>query len=249
MAAFAPLKVGGWAYGEILTSAQMNQLNTDFPFALNLRDGASYTPTGAVSIQTPTTKTIVLNGCTLLSVADGGGVVQCASSLSVDDQIACEDINVGQDALVAGDMTVLTDVALGSGEATTVTVDALTTTFLRVRAPKGIVHGNESPGTHLYKFEEHDIVYVHPAGAPSAACIWQIDPATSIIDHSFTNICTEVMSFRHLGGGNAVVVKDPSGATLGTIGPAGSGNLLQIDVARAPELASAYVVIGKYFQP
>lgn len=50
MSGFAPLKVGGWAFGEILTSAQMNQLNTDFPFALNGRDGGSYAPSSAIVI-------------------------------------------------------------------------------------------------------------------------------------------------------------------------------------------------------
>lgn len=249
MAQFSPPKVGGWGFGEVLTSAQMNSINSDLPFALNCRDGASYTPSGTISIQTPAGKTVVLNACTFLSTATGGGTVQCSGSFSAGGQVACDTFNCGSDAIVAGDLAVLTDTNLGSGVATAVNIDALTTALLRIRAPKGVVHGNESPGTHLYKFEEHDIVYMHPAGAPSAGCIWKIDPATSVIDHNFTNIATELISFRHLGGGSAVEVKDPAGTTLATIGPAGSGNLVQIDVARAPELAAAYVVVGKVWQP
>jgi hypothetical protein len=44
------LKVAGWAFGEILTSAQMNHLNTDYPTILDGAGGGDYAPTAPVRI-------------------------------------------------------------------------------------------------------------------------------------------------------------------------------------------------------
>src|SRR6478609_6160079 len=103
---FSPLKSGGWAYGEILTSAQMNQANEDLPFALDGRSGGGYTPSGNLTVQSPTTKKVVLNGCTFLSTADGGGVLQCASSMSVVGQVGCGSINAAGSSIFADNLDV-----------------------------------------------------------------------------------------------------------------------------------------------
>jgi len=47
---FAPFKAGSYIIGERLLSAQVNQLNTDIPFALDGRDGGLYEPTERVRV-------------------------------------------------------------------------------------------------------------------------------------------------------------------------------------------------------
>lgn len=45
---FTSPKLGGFAFGEILTSAQMNQFNTDHPNTIDGLDGGEYNPTSAL---------------------------------------------------------------------------------------------------------------------------------------------------------------------------------------------------------
>lgn len=92
MSSFLPLRAGGWAFGEILTSAQMNQLNTDFPFAANMRDGASYTPSSPVVVagagmtlklvgsNTLPSGTLVVSGSASLNIDTGATLLGLAGS-------------------------------------------------------------------------------------------------------------------------------------------------------------------------
>lgn len=48
---FAPFKGSSFAVGERLLSSQVNQLNTDIPFALDGRDGGEYTPSAPLEIR------------------------------------------------------------------------------------------------------------------------------------------------------------------------------------------------------
>jgi hypothetical protein len=71
---FTQAKAGGWAYGEILTSAQMNIVNDALPFALDCGAGGSYTPSGDITLTQPTTKRLTFNGSYFRSATDGGGL-------------------------------------------------------------------------------------------------------------------------------------------------------------------------------
>jgi hypothetical protein len=141
MAAFSPLRAGGWAFGEILTSAQMNQLNTDFPFAMNGRDGGSYTLSDNLGVQTAAGKTIGLNGLTLTSSASGGaaaftGNVSAAGTASVTslvasfviqgDTVNANSVNIVNAASIGG--------ALGVGGALTLIGAATVGGFLAANA-------------------------------------------------------------------------------------------------------------------
>jgi len=241
MAAFAPLKVGGWAYGEILTSAQMNQLNTDFPFALNLRDGASYTPTGAVSIQTPTTKSVILNGVEFFPVADGGGA-QCTGALSVSGAVSCSGLstgNISATLVTTTNLSVTTNTTLGTTASDTLTVNAKTTANQRVRSPKGMIKGGFSGTTYQYAFLNYDIVYIPDGQSVDPSTVWKISTSNTHIDGTQAG---EFISFRHLGSGSAIDIKNPAGTTMTTIGPFGSGNLVRVDIAYDPA-AAAYVIV------
>ncbi|HEY3494756.1 MAG TPA: hypothetical protein VGK73_08730 [Polyangiaceae bacterium] len=48
---FAPFKAGSYIEGERLLSAQVNQLNTDIPFALDGRSGGEFTPSAAIEVR------------------------------------------------------------------------------------------------------------------------------------------------------------------------------------------------------
>lgn len=97
MAAFNPIKTGGWAFGEILTSGQMNQINTDFPFALNGRDGGSYTMSNSLVLATAVGKVISLNG----TVIDDTGALAAAAVIN-----AAHGLQVTGLANVTGDLVV-----------------------------------------------------------------------------------------------------------------------------------------------
>lgn len=126
---FERVKPLDWVVGELLTSEQQNQLDVDHAKAIDGVGGGAYTPTADLSVQSPTTKKVVLNGCTFLSTADGGGVVQCASSLSAVGQVGCGTLNVGSTAIIGsnldveGNLDVVGTATIAALQATTLTVN------------------------------------------------------------------------------------------------------------------------------
>lgn len=72
---FNAVRVGGWPFGEILTSGQMNQINDDLPFAIDGRDGGSYTLSAGLEIETAAATDIVLNDVTIAAPSSGSHVV------------------------------------------------------------------------------------------------------------------------------------------------------------------------------
>ncbi|HEY5377892.1 MAG TPA: hypothetical protein VIK01_29625 [Polyangiaceae bacterium] len=82
---FSPFKTGGFAFGNVLTSAEMNALNTDFPFCVDGRSGGVYYLSGALGIYTAVSgQTIALNQVEIDPLIDGGGMtIAGAGGLSV----------------------------------------------------------------------------------------------------------------------------------------------------------------------
>lgn len=82
---FSKVKGPGWAVGEQLTSAQMNQLDTDHAKAVDGTGGGTYTLTAP----------LVLNGAN----------VSVGQDLAVgDDLTVADDANIGGDATVVGQL-------------------------------------------------------------------------------------------------------------------------------------------------
>ena len=208
MPAFSTPKVGGWSYGEVLTSAQMNSINSDLPFALNCRDGASYTPSGTINIQTPTTKTVVLNGCTLESTADGGALVcgQIEGATVTCDTITSTgslDIDTIAGEVVAINGTQFAAAANGSHITTTGSVGGR-------RVVVDVTGGaGAGTGTHLFSYL---IQHIAVRSGVSAGCIWQIqsNPATGDTSNQW------LMRFVNFTS-TVITVRDPAVATLTTL--------------------------------
>ncbi len=183
---FNPIKVGGWAFGEILTSSQMNQLNTDFPFAIDGRSGGNYGLTGDLSIATSTTKAIAVNALTMPASADGGGAaIYGANGLTV-----VGGASVGGGLTVAGE-SVLSQKATVSGY---------------VRTGGRFAAGSPAAGVHLYGPDVYQHVF-NDGFNPSSGCIWKIDPGV-------TTIGDEWMRFVNYSATGGVEIQGPTGATL-----------------------------------
>lgn len=243
---FSPFKVGGYAYGEILTSAQVNQANDDIQFALDGRDGGDYTPSDDLDIQTPTAKTVILNSCTFTSAADGGGLNLGGENLTNVDQIACSGVScagpVASASASTGTLTASSNVALGTNSANSLTINAKTTANQRVRSPKGMIKGGYSGSTYQYAMANYDVIYIPEGQAVAASTVWQISTANTHIDGVQSG---EIMSFRNLGTGQPIVIKDPAGTTIVTaLGPLGGSNLIRVDIAYDPTEV-AYVIIDR----
>lgn len=248
---FSPFKAGGYAYGEILTSAQMNQANADLPFALDGRAGGAYEPSNDLDIQTPAAKSVTLNACAAASAASGGGLlVAGANGLQVVGSTVCSNgLQVTGDATFSATVTALTLAVTGNttlGDVVnvdTVTINAKTTANGRVRAPKGFGPGGLGGGLTSYSIGTYDIVYASPSDVVTAGTKWRI-VAVSPISGLLSG---EEISFRHLGTGASVEIQGPSGVVLATIGPNTSGNLIQVDVAY-DNSSSSFVVVGQVYR-
>jgi hypothetical protein len=151
---FNPWKAGGWGFGEVLTSAQMNQGNTDFVFAVDGRNGGTYTPTAA----------IVVNG-TGLQVGGSGLAVTGTSYLSGVINASGGFVNVFGSVL--------------SLDASSPITSASGATFgAPVHAPKGVVAGGlVASTTYLYSSAAVDKVFAN--GSPGAGVVWRISDTPS----------------------------------------------------------------------
>jgi hypothetical protein len=107
---FSLVKPGGWAFGELLTSAQMNALDADHANAVDGLNGGSY----------PLVNPLIFSG----------------DVVEFDDVVINDDLTVDDDALVSGDLTVggslnLVGTAfLGTVAATTVSAGTVSTGVL-----------------------------------------------------------------------------------------------------------------------
>jgi hypothetical protein len=115
----------GWAFGEILTSAQMNSLATQLPYALDGAGGGAYTLSAPLSIDgdVVTIETLVaptISGVTTftadvvvgddLLVADDAtvsGDLGVSGNTTVQDLFVLDDLDVTDDAIVRGDLAVV----------------------------------------------------------------------------------------------------------------------------------------------
>ncbi len=124
----------------------MNQLNADFPFAMNGRDGGYYSLSNSFGLQTPASKTAVVNGLTLSSAADGGAAVfqsnvTLPGTLNANSVVASFVLQGDTVNANSGNITLALNVggALGVGGALTVAGAATITGF--VSAANGLQVG------------------------------------------------------------------------------------------------------------
>ena len=239
MAAFLPLKAGSWAYGEILTSAQMNQLNADFPFALNCRDGGTYTPSGHIILSTPTGQHVMFNGSHFPSATDGGGLnVAGANGLNA----AYADI--AGDADIGGDVSIIGDLDVPSGTATFDEIDG-TPRLTGLLVPFGT--GRVLPRC-LNTTSDADLAF----GTGSYEFV-TIQDGFRTADHDFTIVDdgsqNESIDFEMLENVWTVTVKHPvSLATLIVLKNA-SGFANWARIRKISSGPSVFAVVAKYVVP
>jgi hypothetical protein len=104
---FTAPKPGGWAFGEVLASSEMNDFNTDHPNAVDGAAGGTYAPSSAITVGgsgLTTTGTLTATG----AVAFSG-----ASSFSWPNEAAYYTVS-GSAVAIGGTLT-LTQVHAGSG--------------------------------------------------------------------------------------------------------------------------------------
>lgn len=99
---FADFKPGGYAFGEILPSADMNVLAADHPLALDGRDGGAYAPTSQIAIagsglactgKFDVTDTLGAVQISALTVPTGGAGLTCTGEFNVTDTVGSVSIN------------------------------------------------------------------------------------------------------------------------------------------------------------
>lgn len=118
----------GWAYGETLTSTQMNSFGTQLPYAVDGNAGGTYEPTNPIIIDGDG---IELPGGIGGSVAvgtnitAGGNITAASGTISGADLAATDDLTVGDDATITGSLyagTLRFNAAVGADADTTITV-------------------------------------------------------------------------------------------------------------------------------
>jgi hypothetical protein len=260
---FAPLRVGGWAFGQILTSADMNQLNEDLPFAIDGRAGGTYAPTGPIVINGDGTLLVgTLASVAELIVSEGATVVNGIST----------DTLTATGAVSGGSLTTTGAVSGANAEFST----CLVTGNSEVEGDR-LVHGNdvvdgsqtvvgsltvvsnaqfESDATVDGKTFALQGVIKRRGVCPDTAGVHMFSPlnydmvdcsgisANRTVQIDDTNaVAGMMMRFYHtLGVGFTATVNSPFGAAFshGVLGP-GGGNF--IDVIRTSS-ANTWLVIG-----
>lgn len=102
---FAPVKPGGWAFGELLSSAHMNQLDADHANALDALNGGAYTLVAPLSIDGDVTVT------TSLTAPNMVGPTELAGDLTVTDEATISgSLTVGENLNVTENLHCLGEV-------------------------------------------------------------------------------------------------------------------------------------------
>ncbi|HEY3495161.1 MAG TPA: hypothetical protein VGK73_10765 [Polyangiaceae bacterium] len=129
--AFTLTKPGGWAFGELLTSVQMEDIDAKTADAIDGVGGGTYSPSSAINVGgkglnvtgpfTASSMSVSAFQCTTF-LATGAAVfssnvqvvgtsslignVSCTGSVTAADLIATDDLTVGDDASIGGDLAV-----------------------------------------------------------------------------------------------------------------------------------------------
>src|SRR5690349_2130103 len=107
--AFSKVKISGWAFGEILTSAQMNTLDTDHANAVDGAAGGSYVLSAPLAIEgdTVTFDDLVLNNQltavqAVVEALQVNALATIGTNLTVGNDLTTEDCTVTDDLTVGG---------------------------------------------------------------------------------------------------------------------------------------------------
>lgn len=129
--AFTLTKPSGWAFGELLTSTQMEDIDAKTADAIDGVGGGTYSPSSAINVGgkglnvtgpfSASSMTVAAFQCTTF-LASGAAVfsssiqvvgtsslignVSCTGSVTASDLIATDDLTVGDDASIGGDLAV-----------------------------------------------------------------------------------------------------------------------------------------------
>lgn len=112
--AFSRVKVAGWAYGEIFTSAQANQLDIDHANAIDGAAGGHYTLTGPLVIDGDTVEidTLGVSGAGGLTVS--GGDFYVSHSAQVGNDIFVDTFTVVAETEMQGGASVALGLTVGA---------------------------------------------------------------------------------------------------------------------------------------
>ena len=104
---FSRAKPAGWAFGEILTSAQQNQIDTNQANAVDGVDGGTYNLSAPLSIlgDTVTFDTVVVTDFLSVPAATVGTLLTAADASITDDLAVGDDATIGGDLGVTGAIT------------------------------------------------------------------------------------------------------------------------------------------------
>jgi hypothetical protein len=163
---FSPVKPGGWAFGELLTSAQMNALDADHANAIDGNQGGSYTLAAPLSIDGDT---VTIDQLTAPNIS---GVTTFDS-----------DVVVADDVLVGGDLTapsILGDTTFSAnvGVTATLTADvihaALAFFNLPASAPVAAHETVDEDSNPIRSYATTGTIYVTTltAGMPNGKWFW-----------------------------------------------------------------------------
>ena len=224
----------GWAFGELLTSAQMNSFGTQIIRALDGTGGGSYTLAspliiGGSSVQITNLTASVAN-VTSLSVTAAAVFaldVNVTGDVFADDIVTVDDITAGGDITVAGVATLNGNVTLGNAIADTVTLNAILA-MGSGHVRRRISAGADADGT--YGPKDWDVVR---RGASLAA-----NRSYTIDDTNAAN--GDEIEFALWSGPTTITVRDPAAAAIQVLDTGGA-----YDWIRCARVAGTWVAIAR----
>lgn len=248
---FSLVKPGGWAFGELLTSAQMNALDTDHANAVDGNQGGSYSLAAPLSIGGDE---VTISDLVAPNVS---GVTTFANDIHLQD-----DIFVDGDAALSGDLGVDGNTQLGA----VTTVGATSSDALVVNATASF----ETIAT----FNDDVFLYSHLGGSPilsaklltvgAGRVVKRISPGVDAnasfgprnwdivrvgmslsTDRDYTIDDTgavdgDEIEFSIWSGPNGIFVKDPGGGVITTIVSGGT-----YDWVRCVRMSGSWVALSR----
>lgn len=116
--AFSLIKAGGWAFGEILTSAQMDALDADHAAAIDGVGGGTYAPSNPIVVGG--------DGLSVTGPFACSGPATFTSTVTLGNAES-DTITVNGLLVINNDLVIDNDVQLGSGGADAISVDGVAT--------------------------------------------------------------------------------------------------------------------------
>lgn len=211
---FSRAKSAGWAFGELLTSTQMNTIDLNQSRALDGNAGGTYTPSAAVDIGNAGLK---LTGTGHVIPASGQLTVQNNGDIVVNSggQVSWQSgadllVLAGATLALSGLMTIPTGGAILGDAGSTVSLNGTINAPLRLASTGRLrLRTSAVADTNLTITPQSFDVYYAGTTTLSSARVWQIDD-TNCADGDWMLLCNQDTN-------NQVDVQNPSSVSLALI--------------------------------